>query len=141
MIIMAFTKTEFQPANKLPASKVNEIQDAILEHEDKLDAVDKSISSLQGDVKNLNTSANKSIKSINGATPDENGNIEIESGGVTQEDLETFFPETTKIDFTNWVNGSFTETLADGSTVKHDVLYDGNGNVISVGDITIEGVD
>ena len=137
---MAFTKTEFKPGNKLPASKLNEIQDVILEHEDKLSKQDKSISEVNKNVTNLNTAVNKSVKSINGVTPDENGNVEIEAGGVTEDDLVGLFPKTTEIDFTNWTSGAFTEILEDGSTFTHDVLFDGNGNVIGIGNITIKGV-
>lgn len=36
------------------------------------------------------------------------------------------------VDFTNWDNGSFTETLSDGSVIKYTVTFDDSGNPISI---------
>ena len=138
---MAFTKTEFQPGNKLPASKLNEIQDTILENVDKLNVVNDSIEDIKSDVSTLQTKTRGAVASVNGVAPDEKGNVEIEAGGVDEEDLVKYFPRTISLDFTNWVNGSFTENLSDGTNITHDVLFDGNGNVIGVGDITIGGLN
>lgn len=48
--------------------------------------------------------------------------------------------KTTALDFSNWQSGSFKESLGDGSVVTHDVVFDDNGNVTSVGGIAISGV-
>lgn len=135
---MAFTKTEFKPGNKLPASKVNEIQDAILEHDSALNTVNKSVEDINKTLGNVDDLVKDVVKTVNGKTPDTNGNVEIEVGGVTEDDLAGLFPKTTELDFTNWNNGAFTEKLSDGSTYTHDVLFDGNGNIIGIGNITIK---
>lgn len=47
---------------------------------------------------------------------------------------------TTALDFSNWDNGSFKETLSDGTTVTHTVTCDANGVITKIGDITVSGV-
>lgn len=49
-------------------------------------------------------------------------------------------PETESVDFTNYHSGSFKETLSDGSTVTHTVIFDSNGVPISVGGISVTGI-
>ena len=70
------------------------------------------------------------VKTVNGVEPDDDGNVEITVIGK----------DTTKLDFTNWDNGSFTEYLDDGTSVVHTVTRDGDGNITAVGGITIVGV-
>ena len=72
------------------------------------------------------------VKSVNGVEPDEDGNVEI---SVAEEEAST-----TKLDFSNWADGSFTEYLDDGSTVVHAVDRDSDGKVTAIGGITIVGV-
>lgn len=71
------------------------------------------------------------VKSVNGITPDENGNVEISGAGGLA---------TKKIDYSNWYDGSFVEYLADGSTVVHEVSRDSTGRIIGIGGIEIVGV-
>lgn len=47
---------------------------------------------------------------------------------------------TAALDFSNWQSGSFKETLSDGSTVTHPVVFDADGVVTKVGDVTVSGV-
>ena len=54
---------------------------------------------------------------------------------------ETFGINTTALDFSNWDNGSFKETLSDGTTVTHAVTYDSNGVITIMGDIAVSGVN
>ena len=72
------------------------------------------------------------VKSVNGVTPDDDGNVEI---SIAAEE-----PGTMKLDFSNWSNGSFTEHLDDGSAVEHTVTRDSGGNVTAIGGIVIVGV-
>lgn len=77
------------------------------------------------------------VTSVNGVNPDENGNVTIdipESGGSANA------PTTIGLDFTNWTNGSFTETLSDGTTNVYVVTFDEANAPISIGGITITGV-
>lgn len=79
-----------------------------------------------------NVSGAGTVKSVNGVQPDDDGNVEV---SVAAEE-----PATTKLDFTNWSNGSFTEHLDDGSTVEHTVARDTDGNITAIGGIVIAGV-
>lgn len=72
------------------------------------------------------------VKSVNGVTPDDDGDVVIP---VAEEK-----PATTKLDFSNWSNGSFTEYLDDGSATVHTVERDSNGAIAAVGGIAIVGV-
>lgn len=72
------------------------------------------------------------VKSVNGVTPDDDGNVEI---SIAAEE-----PGTTKLDFSNWSNGSFTEHLDNGTSEVHNVARDGTGAITSIGGITIVGV-
>ena len=47
---------------------------------------------------------------------------------------------TVKLDFTNWDNGSFTETLSDGTVKEHAVVRDEAGSITAIGGIEILGV-
>lgn len=49
-------------------------------------------------------------------------------------------PETESVDFTNYSNGAFTETLSDGTTVTHTVRFDSNGAPISVDNIAVTAI-
>lgn len=71
------------------------------------------------------------VKSVNGVTPDENGNVEISGAGG---------PATKKLDYSNWYDGSFAEYLADGTTVVHSVDRDNSGRIVGIGGIEIVGV-
>ena len=72
------------------------------------------------------------VKSVNGVMPDDDGNVTI---SVAAEE-----PGTTKLDFSNWSNGSFTEHFDDGTSEAHPVVRDGTGAITSIGGITIVGV-
>lgn len=72
------------------------------------------------------------VKTVNGVEPDENGNVQIP--------IATEEPGTTKLDFSNWSNGSFTEHFDDGTSEAHPVVRDGTGAITSIGGITIVGV-
>lgn len=72
------------------------------------------------------------VKSVNGVMPDDDGNVTI---SVAAEE-----PGTTKLDFSNWSNGSFTEHLDNGTSEVHPVARDGTGAIISIGGIAIVGV-
>lgn len=72
------------------------------------------------------------VKSVNGVTPDDDGNVEI---SVAAEE-----PGTTKLDFSNWSNGSFTEHLDDGTSEVRNITRDSTGAITSIGGITIVGV-
>lgn len=58
----------------------------------------------------------------------------------TRDEVISVLPKTTSLDFTNWSDGSFVETLSDGTEVTHEVVFDNSGNVISIGGISISGV-
>lgn len=72
------------------------------------------------------------VKTVNGVTPDDDGNVEI---SIAAEE-----PGTTKLDFSNWSNGSFTEHLDNGTAEVYNVARDGTGAITSIGGITIVGV-
>ena len=54
---------------------------------------------------------------------------------IVKEVLEAI-PKVTAIDFSNFANGSFTETV-DGSTVNHSVSFDSEGRPTMIDDIVI----
>lgn len=62
-----------------------------------------------------------------------------DEGGSEEEEVEE--PSTAELDFSNWDNGSFTETLADGTTITHTVGFNSSGNVVNVGGIQIVGIN
>lgn len=70
------------------------------------------------------------VKSVNGGSPDENGNVVVTLS----------FPKTTALDFSGWESGSFTETLSDGSTVDYNVEFNESGAVTNVGGIAVSGL-
>lgn len=75
------------------------------------------------------------VKSVNGVTPDENGNVEIT---VTAAE-----PTTASLNFDNWdaeEGAYYRETLDDGSSITHAIVRDANGKITSIGGIAIEGV-
>ena len=55
----------------------------------------------------------------------------------TKEYLTKLNKTTTNIDFSNWDNGSFTETLSDGTTVDYAVTFDSDGKPTKINDCTI----
>lgn len=73
------------------------------------------------------------VKSVNGITPDDDGNVEIT---ITE-------PATTALNFDNWdaeEGAYYRETLDDGSSITHAIVRDANGKITSIGGIAIEGV-
>lgn len=48
--------------------------------------------------------------------------------------------ETIALDFTNFSNGSFKETLANGTEITHTVEFDDEHNIVSIGGITVRGL-
>lgn len=73
------------------------------------------------------------VKTVNGAGPDENGNVEVT---VTEHATST-------LNFDNWdaeEGACYRETLEDGSSIIHAIERDASGNIISIGGIAIEGV-
>jgi hypothetical protein len=109
---MAFVKTTFQPRDKLPASKINEMQDALVHHQTDLANKTKAINQLQ----------QNSIKSVNGATPDENGNVQIEVGDVNEEQPKIVSVGVRKVDN----NIVITTPLDDGSESVTAIALDAN---------------
>lgn len=74
------------------------------------------------------------VKSVNGIAPDDNGNVEIT---ITE-------PATASLNFDNWdaAEGAYyRETLDNGSSITHAIVRDANGNITSLGGITLEGVE
>lgn len=47
---------------------------------------------------------------------------------------------TKALDFSNWENGSFAETLEDDSDITHAVVFDEDGAITSIGGIEIWGL-
>lgn len=78
---------------------------------------------------------NGTVTSVNGVHPDESGNVQIDVGVTVEEVLEAM-PTVSAIDFSNFENGSFTETV-DGETITHDVTFDDSGRPVSIDDVTI----
>ena len=76
------------------------------------------------------------VLSINGIEPDDDGNVELDLG-LEAEDLDGLLPETASLDFSNWDNGSFTETLVNGTTITHTVTFNDDGSVGAIDDIAI----
>ena len=76
------------------------------------------------------------VLKINGLEPDESGNVELDLG-LDAEDLDGLLPETAGLNFSNWDNGSFTETLANGTTITHIVTFNADGSVGAIDDIEI----
>lgn len=92
---------------------------------------DVDLSGIEADISTLKTDV-EGIK-----TTDETQQTSID-------DLTTRLDEmtltTTELDFTSWNDGSFAETLSDGSTITHTVEFDEEGNVTKVGGISIGGL-
>ena len=66
------------------------------------------------------------------------------SGYVTKEYLETILEggasqeaQTAKLDFTNLANGSFRETLTDGTEILHTVTYNEEGKLSNIDGIEV----
>ena len=76
------------------------------------------------------------VLSINGIEPDEYGNVELDLG-LEAEDLDGLLPETAALDFSNWDNGSFTETLVNGTVITHKVTFNADGSVGAIDNISI----
>jgi hypothetical protein len=75
------------------------------------------------------------VTSVNGVQPDENGNVQIETG-VTPEEVLEALPAVTAVDFSAFDRGSFTETV-DGEVVTHSVTFDEQGRPSKIDDIVI----
>ena len=75
------------------------------------------------------------VTSVNGVQPDENGNVQIETG-VTPEEVLEALPAVTAVDFSAFDRGSFTETV-DGEAVTHAVTFDEQGRPTTIDDIAI----
>ena len=88
-----------------------------------------------GNVEVEGAGGNGTVTSVNGVSPDESGNVQVDVGVTVDEVLEAM-PRVTAIDFTNFENGSFTETV-DGSSVNHFVFFDGEGRPTQIDDIVI----
>lgn len=73
------------------------------------------------------------VLSVNGVTADSNGAITL-----TPEDIGASGggSTVTAIDFTNFENGSFTETV-DGAEVSHSVTFDSEGRPATIDGVTI----
>lgn len=67
---------------------------------------------------------------------------EEEKEELVEEIAENSFGiKTASIDFSNWGNGSFVETLSDGTTVTHTITSDTNGVITQIDDMTVSGVN
>lgn len=66
----------------------------------------------------------KPVKTVNGVEPDEQGNVQVETSGGSG-------AAPTQIDFSNFENGSYTETI-NGEVITHAVTFDDNGRPISI---------
>lgn len=75
------------------------------------------------------------VTSVNGVSPDAQGNVQVETG-ATVEDVLNAIPKVSAIDFSNFGNGSFAETV-DGSPITHSVTFDDMGRPTKIDDIAI----
>lgn len=89
-----------------------------------LSAIEADISTLKTDVEGIKTTDETQQASIDGLTTR----------------LDEMSLATTGLDFAGWNDGSFVETLSDGSTITHTVEFDAEGNVTKVGGISIGGL-
>lgn len=78
---------------------------------------------------------NGTVTSVNGVLPDESGNVQIDVGVTVEEVLEAM-PTISAINFYNFDNGSFTETV-NGKIVTHDVTFDDEGKPTQIDDLVI----
>ena len=78
---------------------------------------------------------NGTVTSVNGVSPDESGNVQVDVGVTVDEVLEAM-ATVTAIDFSNFENGSFTETV-DNAPVNHFVFFDGEGRPSQIDGIVI----
>jgi hypothetical protein len=79
----------------------------------------------------LSAELDKMVKSVNGAKPDVNGNVELDvGGGATVDEVLDAIPTVTDVAVTENADGSVTmvNTLSDGSTETIVVTADANGN-------------
>ena len=76
-----------------------------------------------------------SVKTVNGAEPDENGNVEVPTAEGAVKFVNGIAPDETgnaqllsttglAID---WANGTYTETLSDGTSRTEDIEFNANG--------------
>lgn len=88
----------------------------------------------------------RGAQGVAGIVTDENGELQL-GGYVTKEDLENLinanisFSETVALDFTNFNNGSFKETLASGEEYTHTVVFADDFSISSIGGIALKGVN
>lgn len=67
---------------------------------------------------------------------------EEEKEEIVEEIAENSFGiTTTAVDFSNWGNGSFVETLSDGTQVTHTITSDANGVITQIDDMAVSGVN
>ena len=57
----------------------------------------------------------------------------LEAAGIVTET-----PTTTHMDLSGLENGTWIETLSDGSTVNHSITFDENGNVTAIDGMSLE---
>lgn len=75
------------------------------------------------------------VKSVNGVQPDENGNVEVPTAEGTVKFVNGVAPdETGNVELLSttglaidWANGTYTETLSDGTSHTEDIEFDTNG--------------
>jgi len=75
------------------------------------------------------------VKTVNGVEPDENGNVEVPTAEGTVKFVNGIAPDetgnavllsTTGLSI-DWVNGTYTETLSDGTSHTEDIEFNANG--------------
>lgn len=83
-----------------------------------------------------------------GVLINEAGEIDL-TGYATKQELEEAISNidviveelnTIALDFTEWNNGSFTETLEDETVITHTVTFGENGNITNISGIEIRGL-
>jgi len=75
------------------------------------------------------------VKTVNGVEPDENGNVEVPTAEGTVKFVNGIAPDetgnavllsTTGLSI-DWANGTYTETLSDGTSRTEDIEFNANG--------------
>ena len=75
------------------------------------------------------------VKTVNGVTPDENGNVEVPTAEGTVKFVNGIAPDetgnaqllsTTRLAI-DWTNGTYTETLSDGTSHTEDIEFNTSG--------------